>query len=90
MSGVQGGRACSQSRNGDDDAFGRSTHGTSVSAQIKAGLIRLKTREDHRSLTVRAKRALAISFAMEKRGNGTIEHNTLPLFGRERDTLSHR
>jgi hypothetical protein len=35
------------SRNSDDDAFGRSTHETSKGAQIKAGLVLLKKREDH-------------------------------------------
>jgi hypothetical protein len=70
-----------RSGNGDDDAFGRSTHGTSVGTQIKAGLIRLETSEDHGSLTVRAKRALGGRFAMEKRGNGTIEHDASPWSG---------
>jgi hypothetical protein len=43
--------------------------------------MRLKTREDHRSLTVRTKWALARGFAVEKRGNGTIEHNASPWLG---------
>ena len=69
------------SRNGDDDAFGRGTHGTSESAQIKAGLILLEKRKDHRCVTVRAERALVGSFAVEKRGNGTIEHRRLRQLG---------
>jgi hypothetical protein len=43
---------------------------------------------DHRSLAVRAKRALASSFATEKRGNGTIEHNASLSWARAQ-TLSH-
>ena len=62
-----------------DDAFGRSAHKASESAQIEARLIRLKTREDHGSLTVCAKRALAGRFASEKRSNGMIEHGAFPL-----------
>jgi hypothetical protein len=58
-----------RSRNGDDDAFGRGTHGTSEGAQVKAGLILLEKRKDHRSVAVRAERALVGSFAVEKRGN---------------------
>lgn len=77
-----------RSRYGDDDAFGRGTHKAGVSAQIEAGLIRFKTRKDHRRLAVRAEGTLAGSFAMEKRRDGTIEHTTLPLVGRERNTLS--
>jgi len=46
-----------RSRNGDDDAFGRGTHGTSEGAQVKAGLILLEKRKDHRSVAVRAERA---------------------------------
>ena len=79
-----------RSRNGDDDAFRRGTHGTSEGAQIKAGLIQLEKRKDHRSVAVRAERALIGSFAVEKRGNGTIEHRRLRPIGRERGTLSHR
>ena len=75
---------------GDDDAFSRGTHKARVSAQIEAGLIRFKARKDHRTLAVRTERTLAGGFSMKKRGNRTIEHNTLPLVGRERDTLSHR
>ena len=44
----------------------------------KPGFIRLKTREDHRSLTVRAKRALAGSFAMKNEGTERLSM-TLPL-----------
>jgi hypothetical protein len=73
---------------GDDDAFGRGTHKAGVSAQIEAGLVRFKTRKDHRRLAVRAEGTLAGSFAMEKRRHGTIEHNTLPLVRRERNSLS--
>jgi hypothetical protein len=69
------------SRNGDDDALGRGTHGTSEGAQIKAGLILLEKRKDHRSVAVRAERALIGSFAVEKRGNGTIEHRRLRQLG---------
>jgi hypothetical protein len=65
-------------QDGDDDAFGRGAHGTSEGAQIKAGLILLKKREDHRSVAVRAKRALIGRFAVEKRGNGTIKHERFP------------
>jgi hypothetical protein len=72
--------------NGDDDAFGRRAHRANES---EAGLILLKEGEDHRSIAVRAKRAPASGFAMEKRGNGTIEHNA-SLVGRERNALSHR
>src|SRR5450432_1016838 len=70
-----------RSRNGDDDAFGRGTHGTSESAQIKAGLILLEKRKDHRSVAVRAERALVGSFAVEKRANGTIQHRRLRQLG---------
>jgi hypothetical protein len=65
--------------NSDDDAFGRGTHKARVSAQIETGLIRFKTRKDHRRLAVRAEGALAGRFSIEKRGNRTIEHNALPL-----------
>jgi hypothetical protein len=47
-------------------------------------------REDHRRLAVRTEGMLASRLFMKKRVNGTIEHNTLPLAGRERDALSHR
>lgn len=57
-----------RSRSGDHDAFGRGTHGTSEGAQIKAGLILLKKREDHGRVAVRAKRALIASFAVENEG----------------------
>jgi hypothetical protein len=67
-----------RSRNGDDDAFGRGTHGTSEGAQVKAGLILLEKRKDHRSVAVRAERALVGSFAVEKRGNWTTEHRRIP------------
>lgn len=60
---------------GNDDGLGRGAHKASENAQIEAGLVRFKTGEHHRSLTVRAKRTLAGSLAMEKRGNGTIEHD---------------
>ena len=53
----------------------------------KPGFIRLKTREDHRSLTVRAKRALAGSFVMKNEGTERLSM-TLPLDERERKTLS--
>jgi len=62
-------------RNGDDDALGRGAHKASVCALIEAGFARLKIGEDHGSLAVGAKRALAGSFAMEKRGNGPSEHD---------------
>ena len=68
----------------DDDAFSRGTHKARVSAQIEAGFIRFKARKDHRTLAVRTERTLARGFSMKKRGDGTIEHNTLPLVGRER------
>jgi hypothetical protein len=70
-----------RSRYSDDDAFGCSTHGTRKGAQIEAGLILLKKREDHRRVAVRAKRALIGSFAVEKRGNRTIEHKRFPWLG---------
>jgi hypothetical protein len=47
----------------------------------KPGLILLENREDHRSVAVRAERALVRSFAVKKCGNGTIEHGRLPRFG---------
>jgi tripartite-type tricarboxylate transporter receptor subunit TctC len=53
----------------------------SLSAQIEAGLIRLKARKDHWRLAVRTERTLARRFSTKERGNGTIEHNTLRLLG---------
>jgi hypothetical protein len=76
--------------NRDDDAFGRGTHKAGVSTHIETGLIRFNRRKDHRRLAVRAEGALAGRLSMEKRGHRTIEHDTLPLVGRERNTLSHR
>jgi hypothetical protein len=67
--------------NSDDDALGRGTHGASKGAQIEAGPVLLKNREDHRSIAVRAKRALIGSFAVEKRGAGTTEHKRFPWLG---------
>lgn len=65
----------------DDDAFSRGTHKARVSAQIEAGLVRFKARKDHRTLAVRTERTLASRFSVKKRGNGAIEHNTLPWLG---------
>jgi hypothetical protein len=56
----------------------------------KPGPIRFKMRKDHRRLAIRTERTLASRFSMKKRGDRMIEHNTLPLVRRERDTLSHR
>ncbi len=67
-----------RSSNGHYDAFSRGAHGTGEGAQIKAGLILLKKREDHPSVAVGAIRALIGRFAVEKRGNGTTEHRRLP------------
>jgi len=78
-------------RNGDDDALGRGAHEASVRALIEAGFARLKIGEDHGSLAVGAKRALAGSFAMEKRGNGPSEHDAFLKMRRERrNSLSRR
>ena len=77
-----------RSCDGDDDAFGRGTQKAGVGAQIETGLIRFKARKEHRRLAVRTERTFAGSFSMEERGDGTIEHNTLPLVGRERNALS--
>src|ERR1700688_182640 len=65
----------------DDDVFSRGTHKARVSAQIEARFIRFKARKDHRTLAVRTERTLASGFSMKKRGNRTIEHNTLPWLG---------
>jgi len=46
--------------------------GDDISAQIEAGLLRFKTRKDHRRFAVRTERTLACSFAVEKRGDRTI------------------
>ena len=80
--------AAIESCEGDDDAFGRGTQKAGVGAQIETGLIRFKARKEHRRLAVRTERTFAGSFSMEERGDGTIEHNTLPLVGRERNALS--
>jgi hypothetical protein len=65
------------SESGDDDAFGRGTHGTSEGTQVEAWFILLKKREDHWSVAVRAKRTLIGSFAVEKRRNGAVKHRRL-------------
>jgi len=82
--GWSGGSEGAETLNGDDDAFSRGTHKAGVSAQIEARFIRFKARKDHRRLAVCTERTLASRFSMKKRRNGTIEHNTLPLVGRER------
>ena len=83
-------RASATPMNGDDNAFGRGAHEASVRAQIEAGLVRLKTREDHRSLTVSTKRPLAGGLAMKNEGTERLSI-TLPFDeAGSQNSLSHR